>query len=169
MFSFGFKRVWKNKANTKFDICSSSFKSVERNWASFKKKTFCKCFPFSDSNTVVVSSEMIDQKVIHKFIILLLNSAQRLILALGMWNSQELFRLFRLKTRSSNTDLRWRGANLLLVTCMCPLLAFKKKKNEQLVLEQDKTTSPTTLLFSGVAWQKFQNKIWHFCSSFTIS
>ena len=128
MFSFGFKRVWKNKANTKFDICSSSFKSVERNWASFKKKTFFKCFPFSDSNTVVVSSEMIDQKVIHKFIILLLNSAQRLILALGMWNSQELFRRFRLKTRSSNTDLRWRGANLLLVTCMCPLLAFKKKK-----------------------------------------
>ena len=72
MFSFDFKRVWKNKADTKFDICSSSF----------KKKTFFKCFPFSDSNTVLVSSEMIDQKVIHKFIILLLNSAQRLILAL---------------------------------------------------------------------------------------
>ena len=140
---------------------------MERNWASFKKKNF-KCFPFSDSNTVLVSSEMIDQKVIQKFIILLLN---------GMWNSQELFRLFKLKTRSSNTDLRWRGANLLLVTCMCSLLASKKKKNEQLVCEQNKTTSSTTLLFLGVAppelrntaCQKVQNKMWHFCSSFKIS
>ena len=32
---------------------------------------------------------MIDQKVIQKFIILHLNSAQHLILALGMWNRQE--------------------------------------------------------------------------------
>ena len=128
IFSFGFKRVWKNKANTKFDICSSFFKSVERNWASFKKKNF-KCFPFSDSNTVLVSSEMIDQKVIQKFIILLLN---------GMWNSQELFRLFKLKTRSSNTDLRWRGANLLLVTCMCSLLASKKKKTNNLFVNRTK-------------------------------
>ena len=52
-----------------------------------KKKIFFKYFPFS--NTVLVSSEMIDQKVIQKFIILLLNSAQHLILALGMWNRQE--------------------------------------------------------------------------------
>ena len=95
---------------------------------------------------------MIDQKVIQKFIILFLNSAQHLILALGMWNSQELFRLFKLKTRSSNTFLFWLP---------------KRKKNEQLVFEQDETTSSTTLLFSGVvpaelrntAWQKVQNKM----------
>ena len=116
---------WFQEANTKFDICGSSFKSVERKWASFKKKIFFKYFPFS--NTALVTSEMIDQKVIQKFIILLLNSAQHLLLALGMCNRQELFRLFNLKTKSSNTDLRWRRANFLLVTCMCSLLASKNK------------------------------------------
>ena len=109
MFSFGFKKSTRNLT------------FVERNWASFKKKIFFKYFPFS--NTVLVSSEMIARKVIQKFIILLLNSAQHLIFALGMWNREDLFKLFKLKTRSSNTALRWRGANLLLVTCMCPLLA----------------------------------------------
>ena len=119
MFSFGFNKPTQNL--TSVGLLLRVWKGNER---CLRKKIFFKYFPFS--NTALVSSEIIDQKVIQKFIILLLNSAQHLILALGMWNRQELFRLFKLKTRSSNTDLRWRGANLLLVTCMCSLLASKK-------------------------------------------
>ena len=37
---------WFQEANTKFDICGSSFKSVERNWASFKKKNIFQLFSF---------------------------------------------------------------------------------------------------------------------------
>ena len=120
MFSFGFNKPTQNL--TFVVLLLRVWKGHERR---LRKKIFFKDFPFS--NTVLVSSEMINQKVIQKFIILLLNSAQHLILTFGMWNRQELLRLFKLKTRSSNTDLRWRGANLLLVTCMCSLLASKNK------------------------------------------
>ena len=99
MFSFGFNKPTQNL--TFVVLLLSVWKGNERR---LRKKIFFKYFPFS--NTVIVSSEMIDQKVIQKFIILLLNSAQHLTFALGMWNRQELFRLFKLKTRSSNTDLR---------------------------------------------------------------
>ena len=110
MFSFGFNKPTQNL--TFVVLLLRVWKGNERRLR--KKKYFSKYFPFS--NTVLVSSQMIDQKVIKKFIILLLNSAQHLILAFGMWNRQELFRLFKLKTRSSNTDLR----------CVCSLLASKK-------------------------------------------
>ena len=99
MFSFGFNKPTQNL--TFVVLLLRVWKGHERR---LRKKIFFKDFPFS--NTVLVSSEMINQKVIQKFIILLLNSAQHLILTFGMWNRQELLRLFKLKTRSSNTDLR---------------------------------------------------------------
>ena len=82
MFSFGFNKPTQNL--TFVVLLLRVWKGNERR---LRKKKFFKYFPFS--NTVLVSSEMIDQKVIKKFIILLLNSAQHLILALGMWNRQE--------------------------------------------------------------------------------
>ena len=84
MFSFAFNKPTQNL--TSVVLLLRVWKGNERR---LRKKIFFKYFPFSDSNTVLVSSEMIDQKVIQKFIILLLNSAQHLILALGMWNRQD--------------------------------------------------------------------------------
>ena len=82
MFSFGF-----NKSTQNLTFVVLLLRVWKGNERRLRKKIFFKYFPFS--NTVLVSSEMIDQKVIQKFIILLLNSAQHLILALGMWNRQE--------------------------------------------------------------------------------
>ena len=82
MFSFGFNKPTQNL--TFVVLLLRVWKGHERR---LRKKIFFKDFPFS--NTVLVSSEMINQKVIQKFIILLLNSAQHLILALGMWNRQD--------------------------------------------------------------------------------
>ena len=82
MFSFGF-----NKPTQNLTFVVLLLRVWKGNKRRLRKKIFFKYFPFS--NTVLVSSEMIDQKVIQKFIILLLNSAQHLILALGMWNRQD--------------------------------------------------------------------------------